>query len=188
YRESSPYHADTKRNEGDLNVKWQFTQAQNILVGTSIDNTEYQDASILNGKQDIDSTGYYLQHQYKTDKISTQLGVRLEDNEKFGTHNVGQGAIRYFVLPSTSIYANIGTAFRAPSLTELYYHSEADYGSFGIYHTYGNTNLKPKESTSYEIGLDHQFTPALTAYLSAYKTDVKNLIASTSSFDVATNT
>ena len=188
YRESSPYHADTKRNEGDLNVKWQFTQAQNILVGTSIDNTEYQDVSILNGKQDIDSTGYYLQHQYKTDKISTQLGVRLEDNEKFGTHNVGQGAIRYFVLPSTSIYANIGTAFRAPSLTELYYHSEADYGSFGIYHTYGNTNLKPEESTSYEIGLDHQFTPALTAYLSAYKTDVKNLIASTSSFDVATNT
>ncbi len=188
YRESSPYHADTKRNEGDLNVKWQFTQAQNILVGASIDNTEYQDASILNGKQDIDSTGYYLQHQYKTDKISTQLGVRLEDNEKFGTHNVGQGAIRYFVLPSTSIYANIGTAFRAPSLTELYYHSEADYGSFGIYHTYGNTNLKPEESTSYEIGLDHQFTPALTAYLSAYKTDVKNLIASNSNFDVATNT
>lgn len=188
YRESSPYHADTKRNEGDLNVKWQFTQAQNILVGASIDNTEYQDASILNGKQDIDSTGYYLQHQYKTDKISTQLGIRLEDNEKFGTHNVGQGAVRYFVLPSTSIYANIGTAFRAPSLTELYYHSEADYGSFGIYHTYGNTNLKPEESTSYEIGLDHQFTPALTAYLSAYKTEVKNLIASTSNFDVATNT
>ncbi|MDW2812724.1 TonB-dependent receptor, partial [Acinetobacter baumannii] len=57
YRESSPYHADTKRNEGDLNVKWQFTQAQNILVGASIDNTEYQDASILNGKQDIDSNG-----------------------------------------------------------------------------------------------------------------------------------
>lgn len=188
YRESSPYHADTKRNEGDLNVKWQFTQAQNILVGASIDNTEYQDASILNGKQDIDSTGYYLQHQYKTDKISTQLGIRLEDNEKFGTHNVGQGAIRYFVLPSTSVYANIGTAFRAPSLTELYYHSEADYGSYGIYHTYGNTNLKPEESTSYEIGLDHQFTPALTAYLSAYKTEVKNLIASTSSFDDATNT
>lgn len=188
YRESSPYHADTKRNEGDLNVKWQFTQAQNILVGASIDNTEYQDASILNGKQDIDSTGYYLQHQYKTDKISTQLGIRLEDNEKFGTHNVGQGAVRYFVLPSTSIYANIGTAFRAPSLTELYYHSEADYGSGGIYHTYGNTNLKPEESTSYEIGLDHQFTPALSAYLSVYKTDVKNLIASTSSFDAATNT
>jgi len=188
YRESSPYHADTTRNEGDLNVKWQFTQAQNILVGASIDNTEYQDASILDGKQDIDSTGYYLQHQYKTDKVSTQLGIRLEDNEKFGTHNVGQGAVRYFILPSTSIYANVGTAFRAPSLTELYYHSEADYGSDGIYHTYGNTNLKPEESTSYEIGLDHQFTPALTAYLSAYKTDVKNLIASTSSFDAATNT
>ncbi|MDR0066626.1 BCCT family transporter, partial [Acinetobacter sp. 11520] len=29
-----------------------------------------------------------------------------------------------------------------------------------------------------EIGLDHQFTPALTAYLSAYKTDVKKQKAS----------
>ena len=140
YRESSPYHADTKRNEGDLNVKWQFTQAQNILVGTSIDNTEYQDASILNGKQDIDSTGYYLQHQYKTDKISTQLGIRLEDNEKFGTHTVAQGAIRYQLLPLTSVYANIGSAFKAPTLNDMY-----AYG--------GNPDLKPEESLSYdEVG------------------------------------
>lgn len=188
YRESSPYHADTKRNDGDLNAKWQFTPAQNILVGASIDNTEYQDASILNGKQSIDSTGYYLQHQYKTDKISTQLGIRLEDNEKFGTHNVGQGAVRYFVLPSTSIYANIGTAFRAPSITELYYYNKGlftdnETGIVTTYYTYGNTNLKPEESTSYEFGLDHQFSDTLSAYLSAYKTDVKNLITQSTTLD-----
>jgi vitamin B12 transporter len=188
YRESSPYQADTKRNDSDLNVKWQFTQSQNILAGASIDNTEYQDASILNGKQDIDSTGYYLQHQYKTDKISTQLGVRLEDNEKFGTHSVGQGAIRYFVLPTTSIYANIGTAFRAPSITELYYYNKGFFidnktGIGTTYYTYGNTNLEPEESTSYEFGLDHQFSDTLSAYLSAYKTDVKNLITTSTALD-----
>ncbi len=86
----------------------------------------------------------YLQHQYKTDKISTQLGVRLEDNEKFGTHTVGQGAIRYFLLPTTSIYANIGTAFRAPSLSELYYFYENPAWN---YYSYGNQNLKPEESS-----------------------------------------
>lgn len=188
YVESSPYHADTKRNEGDLNIKWQFTPTQNILLGTSIDNNEYKDASILNGKQSIDSTGYYLQHQFKTENVNTQVGVRVEDNEKFGTHTVGQGAIRYFILPTSSVYANIGSAFRAPSLTELYYHSEADYGNYGIYHTYGNTNLKPEESVSYEIGLDHQFTSTLSSSFSIYKTDLKNLIASSSSYDAATNT
>ncbi|MEN8407841.1 TonB-dependent receptor plug domain-containing protein [Acinetobacter seifertii] len=183
YRESSPYHADTKRNEGDLNIKWQFTPTQNILAGTSIDKTEYKDASILNGKQDIDSAGYYLQHQYKTDKISTQLGVRLEDNEKFGTHTVGQGAIRYFLLPTTSIYANIGTAFRAPSLSELYYFYENPAWN---YYSYGNQNLKPEESFSYEIGADHQFNSHLTGSISAYQTKVKNLITTNSVFNPVT--
>ena len=183
YRESSPYHADTKRNEGDLNVKWQFTPTQNILAGASIDKTEYKDASILNGKQNIDSAGYYLQHQYKTDKISSQLGIRLEDNEKFGTHTVGQGAIRYFLLPTTSIYANIGTAFRAPSLSELYYFYENPTWN---YYSYGNQNLKPEESFSYEIGADHQFNSHLTGSISAYQTKVKNLITTNSVFNPVT--
>lgn len=183
YRESSPYHADTKRNEGDLNVKWQFTPTQNILAGASIDKTEYKDASILNGKQNIDSAGYYLQHQYKTDKISTQLGIRLEDNEKFGTHTVGQGAIRYFLLPTTSIYANIGTAFRAPSLSELYYFYENPAWN---YYSYGNQNLKPEESFSYEIGADHQFNSHLSGSISAYQTKVKNLITTNSVFNPVT--
>ncbi|MDO7215391.1 TonB-dependent receptor [Acinetobacter nosocomialis] len=183
YHESSPYHADTKRNEGDLNIKWQFTPTQNILAGTSIDKTEYKDASILNGKQDIDSAGYYLQHQYKTDKISTQLGVRLEDNEKFGTHTVGQGAIRYFLLPTTSIYANIGTAFRAPSLSELYYFYENPAWN---YYSYGNQNLKPEESFSYEIGADHQFNSHLSGSISAYQTKVKNLITTNTVFNPVT--
>lgn len=180
YLESSPYHADTKRNEGDLNVKWQFTPTQNILAGASTDNTSYKDFSIENSKQSIDSTGYYLQHQYKTDKLNTQLGVRVEDNEKYGTHTVGQGAIRYFILPSSSVYANIGSAFRAPSLSELYYKYENP--AWG-YYSYGNQDLEPEESISYELGLDHQFNQHLSGYISIYETNVKNLIVSNSVYD-----
>lgn len=185
YLESSPYHADTKRNEGDLNIKWQFTPTQNILAGASTDNTSYKDFSIENGKQSIDSTGYYLQHQYKTDKLSTQLGVRVEDNEKYGTHTVGQGAIRYFILPSSSVYANIGSAFRAPSLSELYYKYENP--AWG-YYSYGNQNLEPEKSISYELGLDHQFNQHLSGYISIYETNVKNLIVSNSVYDPASDT
>ena len=185
YNESNPYHADTKRNEGDLNVKWQFTSNQNILAGASLDNTSYKDFSIADGKQSIDSVGYYLQHQYKTDKLNTQLGVRLEDNEKYGTHTVAQGAVRYFILPSTSVYANIGTAFRAPSLSELYYKYENPAWN---YYSYGNQDLKPEESISYELGLDHQFNEHLSGYLSLYQTNVKNLIISNSVYDPVTYT
>lgn len=186
--DSNPMYSDTKRNEGDLNAKWQFAPTQNILVGASFDNTEYKNASILYAKQSIDSAGYYIQHQYKTDKLNTQLGLRVEDNEKFGTHTVGQMAARYFVLPTTSVYANIGTAFRAPSLTELYYFYESPgFPPYGSYNSYGNPDLKPEESTAYEIGLDHQITDNLSTSVSVYQTNVKNLINSNSVYDSATN-
>lgn len=182
YVENAPYIAKTKRNEGDLNLKWQFSPDQNILAGSSIDLNQYKDNSILNGKQNIDSAGYYVQHQYEKDQLSTQVGLRVEDNEKFGTHTVGQGAVRYFITPSSSVYANIGSAFRAPSLSELYYNYESTAYN---YYSYGNQNLKPEESVSYEIGLDHAFSKTLSGSLSAYRTNIDNLISTISTYNPA---
>lgn len=155
---------NTENNEADANLQWNFTASQNVLFGVNYLGAEYESNTITASTQDIDSIGYYIQHQYNANGISTQLGARVEDNERFGTHTVGQGAIRYHFNPATSIYVNIGSAFRAPSLNELY----TQWG--------GNTELEPEESVSYEIGLDHQFQQGLSAYASAYYTDVKNLI------------
>ena len=64
----------------------------------------------------------------------------------------GQVAARYQILPATSIYTNIGTAFRAPTNNDLY---AIGWGA--------NPELKPEESISYEIGLDQQFHYGLSA-------------------------
>lgn len=146
-KDSDPNHFDTENNEGDLNLNWNIDSKNNLLAGVTYLKSDFKSNDVKDKKQSIDSTGYYVQHQYKTDKLNTQVGVRTEDNELFGTHTIGQGAVRYQVLPETSIYANIGSAFKAPSLTELYYFSEKSYGN-----TYGNPDLKPEESISYEIG------------------------------------
>src|SRR5690606_11508753 len=135
-------HYNTENNEADLNLKWKFNKYQNILIGATYNDANYKTNSILANDQSVESKGYYAQHQFKNNLLDTQLGVRLEDNERFGTHTVGQGAIRYHFLPNASIYTNIGTAFRAPSLNELY----TKWG--------GNTDLTPEKSTSYELGLD----------------------------------
>lgn len=157
---------DTENNEGDLNLKWKFTPNQNILVGATYTDANYQTNTILKGDQSVDSTGYYLQHQFKNEQFDTQLGVRLEDNQRFGDHTVGQAAIRYHFLPNASVYANIGSAFRAPTLNEMY----SQWG--------GNIDLKPEESTSYEIGADYQLNQNLLANISLYQNEVKNLISS----------
>ncbi|WP_110974683.1 TonB-dependent receptor plug domain-containing protein [Acinetobacter sp. WCHAc060042] len=162
---------NTENNQSDLNLKWKFTPNQNILVGATYNDANYKTSSIKNQDQSVNSTGYYLQHQFKNDLFDTQVGLRVEDNELFGSHTVGQGAVRYHFLPNASVYANIGSAFRAPTLNELY----SQWG--------GNENLAPEESISYELGLDYGITNNLIANLSVYRTNVDNLIVYSNSMN-----
>lgn len=155
---------DTENNQTDLNLKWNFTPKQNILLGATYNDANYKTSSIKNQDQSVNSTGYYLQHQFKNEQFDTQFGVRLEDNERFGNHTVGQAAVRYHYLPNASIYANIGSAFRAPTLNELY----SQWG--------GNENLEPEESISYELGFDYAITDNLATSFSVYRIKVDNLI------------
>ncbi|WP_336035385.1 TonB-dependent receptor plug domain-containing protein [Acinetobacter bereziniae] len=157
-------HYNTENNQGDLNLKWKFTPNQNVLVGATYNDANYKSNTILKNDQSVNSTGYYLQHQFKNELFDTQAGIRVEDNERFGTHTVGQGAVRYHFLPNASVYANIGSAFRAPTLNELY----SQWG--------GNEKLEPEESTSYELGFDYDLTSNISTNISAYHTRIKNLI------------
>lgn len=156
-------HYNTQAQEADIYGKWQFAN-QNVLFGATHNQSTYQSNTITNGQQAIKTTGYYAQHQYNSDTFNTQAGIRLEDNQRFGKHTVGQLAGRYHLSPSTSIYANLGSAFRAPSLNELY----SQWG--------GNADLKPEKSTSYELGLDHRLNDNLSTHLSVYQTKIDDLI------------
>lgn len=180
---------NTQYQETDINARWTFTPNQNILFGITNNSTEYEDAYAYQGERKIGSTGYYLQHQFNNNQINTQAGIRLEDNDRFGNHTVGQGAIRYHFNPATSVYANIGSAFRAPSLNELFYSSKFTDFQYGTtYITLGNENLEPEESISYTLGIDHQINDKLAVSLSGFNTKVKNLIKLDSVYDSATNT
>ncbi|MDH1376256.1 TonB-dependent receptor [Acinetobacter junii] len=155
----------SKTQESEIYGQWSFTPNQKLLVGATHRNIDGDVISYGTPYQeDIDSTGYYIQHKYDQAGLNTQVGIRVEDNEKFGTHTVAQGSVRYQVLPLTSVYANIGSAFKAPTLNDMY--------AFG-----GNPDLKPEESLSYEIGLDQKLAYNISTGLSLYTTEVDNLIA-----------
>lgn len=157
---------ESTTQEAEVNARWKFTPHQNILVGVT---HQQLDGDVLSYgspyHEQVDSTGYFLQHQYQHNGLNTQLGIRVEDNEKYGTHTVAQGAVRYQLLPTTSVYANIGTAFKAPTLNDM-------YGSGG------NSQLDPEESISYEIGVDQKLNHNISTGISAYYTEVDHLIES----------
>ena len=154
-------------NEYEINAKHMIGSQQNIVFGINhkqleIDTFKPNDAFA----QQLDTTGYYAQHQYQTERLKTQVGVRIEDHEKYGQHTVGQAAARYFLQPHFSVYANIGSAFKAPTMNDLYYGN------------YANPELKPEESLSYEVGTDWQINAAWNTGLSLYRTEIEQLIDS----------
>ncbi|QGM26870.1 TonB-dependent receptor plug domain-containing protein [Acinetobacter towneri] len=154
-------------DEYDLSVRQNLTAHQNLTFGVNykaLDTETHKPSDSF--QEQLDSTGYYAQHQLQTDKLKTQIGVRIEDHEKYGSHTVGQAAARYFFKPHISIYSNIGSAFKAPTMNDLYYGN------------YANPELKPEESVSYEVGADWQMSSAWRSGLSVYRTEIDNLIDS----------
>ena len=81
---------------------------------------------------------------------SLQAGVRLEDNEAFGTHVTWRagGALR--VAPETRLRLNAGTAFKEPTFLQ----------NFNSSFSTGNPDLDPERSTSVEAGIEHRFAAA----------------------------
>ena len=175
-QQAQPDYVHNTTQEAELYARWQYTPHQNLLFGATY---KHMDADVLSpsawgDEYSVDyhraseTAGYYLQHQYQGQKLNTQLGARIEQHSQFGTHAVGQLGIRYQVLPNTSLYTNIGSAFRAPTNNDLY---ALNWG--------GNPNLKPEESFSYEVGIDQHIGPHLTASLSIYRNQVDHLITYT---------
>ena len=101
---------------------------------------------------------------------------RREDNEQFGSLNSYSTGFKYFFTNSTSIQANLGRAFRAPTFNDLYYPYYAyGYSYAGIDSYAGNPNLLPETSLTKTIGFSYR-NADIEFDADVFKTDVSNLI------------
>jgi vitamin B12 transporter len=81
------------------------------------------------------------------ERWAAQLGVRRDDNDVFGEHVSPRGGAVLSVTPHLRLRASYGEGFRAPSLGELYFPF------------FGNADLLPERSASWEAGAEHQRGP-----------------------------
>lgn len=70
---------------------------------------------------------------------------------------------KYQVKNTTSLTAEVASAFRFPSVSELFYSGETPRGN-----TQGNPELSPEKSIGYQISFIHTFNPVLTVTLNTY--------------------
>ena len=82
-----------------------------------------------------------------------------------------KASVVYMLQENSSLRASVGSAFRGPSLSQL-------YSSFSNYQA--NPDLKPEKSTSWEIGAEHKFADQTTVRATYYENYLKDLIYTTS--------
>ncbi|MFJ3484537.1 TonB-dependent receptor domain-containing protein [Pseudomonas sp. NPDC090202] len=112
----------------------------------------------------------FIQHRYKGDGFSTEIGLRHDRNQQFGSENTWSGSLTVPLNDSNDVLLSYSEGFRAPTFNDLYYPG------------FSNPNLKPEHSKSYELQWRSRLSDTSKLEASLYRTDLKDAIALDSDF------
>jgi vitamin B12 transporter len=96
-------------------------------------------------------------------RLHAVVGLRLDRHSVFGSSTNPRVSLVETLDASTAIRASFGTAFRAPSIGELYYPF------------FGNPNLAPERSRSFEVGASHS-AGKVQLDVALFRNDIRDLI------------
>lgn len=161
-------------------LAWQhdFVLAGGGLSSVGLDY--WRDEADKDGSGDIhqalDTAALFAQHQWQALGSDWLLGLRHDRHDSFGGKTTGSLGWGMDLSPRTRVTASWGTAFKAPSVNDLYWPHSADtyYGS--TYVTEGNPDLRPETSHSLELGLRHRLEAGISLGASLYRTRIEDLI------------
>lgn len=95
--------------------------------------------------------------------LQAELGGRVNDHSQYGTNFTYTINPSYLISNRYKLFVNLSSAYRVPSLYQLF-------------SQYGNLNLEPETSVSYEAGFDFNLTDKLNLAFSYFKRDIDNVI------------
>lgn len=156
------YYDGNKRKfeyQGNLSL----IKDHNLVFGAETETEGSEQAGI---DKSVRNNGYFLTYQFVLlDHLSFSIGGRLDDHETYGTHDTYRMTGSYDLVDlGTRFHSSIGTGFRAPSLYELYAPS------------WGNTALKPEESTGFDFGVEQLlWEDRITLDVTYFQNKAKNL-------------
>ncbi|POY34870.1 hypothetical protein C3K47_18120 [Solitalea longa] len=178
---------DTKGNLHNAELYGKFSIADHVelLAGTSyrFSNTE-QESKYINTSWNYtsiahlnpDSAKNSIASLYASVFLNNLHGFNFELGGRFNRHSIYGNNFTYTINPSylvdenTKVFVNISSAFKAPSLYQLY-------------SIYGDINLKPEKINTYEAGFQTVFFDGQAKLaLSAFKRKGRDVIAFTSKY------
>jgi len=157
-------YAHTIRYSADWQHDYRLSANNRLVAGVTLDHEDI-DALSYGTAFDIrlDNQAFYLQDQYLNGAHTANAAMRLTRHDSFGDHLTWNLGYAYQLSEATRLRASAGTAFRAPSASDLF-----GYGA--------NPALEPEQSHSIEIGLSHRLDQRSSLDLAIYRNRVRNLI------------
>ena len=153
----------TRLSDGGDNVH-QVSQSGNGIVS----NKYYSD-------KEINTWAGYIQDEWQVnDKLLVIPSVRYDHDSSFGGEVTPKIGATYFISDNSRVKANWGKGFKAPTISELYMAMHRAMGGQTV-NVYGNPDLKPEKSTSWDISFEAEKDNNF-GKLTYFNNDVKNLI------------
>jgi vitamin B12 transporter len=137
---------------------------QTLVVGADHDTDRYRQLPV--DKEVVDKGAFVELQSSWADRLFLVSNFRQDEHETFGGHHTYRFAPAVLVPGSeTKLKATYGTGFKAPSPFQLYSPN------------YGNTGLKPEESTGWDAGFEQPIGRNFVRFGAIYfKNDLTNMI------------
>lgn len=166
---------DTDFNNANMvtaidSINWQnnFYISDHYTVTAGAEYRKESGENKGNFDKSLDNSALYLNNKLKLlqETVIFNAGLRYDDYETFGNRTTYRIGVLYNIKPASLILkSSYGTGFRAPALNELFFPF------------YGNKNLKPEETTSWEIGLEKGIVKdRVSVSLTYFSQNYENLI------------
>jgi vitamin B12 transporter len=126
--------------------------------------------------QSLDTTALFIQHQWQVLGADWLLGLRHDRHERFGSKTTGHIAWGLDFGDALRATASYGTAFKAPTVNDLFWPYRVDTFAGNTYITEGNPDLNPESSRSLEFGLAYKPSAAASMAINLYRTRIDDLI------------
>ena len=139
----------------------------------------------------------YIQDKMEFDYLVVNMGVRFDyfDSNSLVPENYGRPAnspreptepnwqisprigLAYPISESGVVHVSYGHFFQIPAFQYLYTNPDYTYNpEVGLGRVFGNPNLKPQQTISYETGLQQGFNDILALGVTLFYKDIRNLL------------
>ncbi len=161
----SPDFLETRRDTLDAQYDWKLSDVHAPGVGLMYTREDASSESYGEGfDADTSAVNVYVQDRITAGPHLALLALGYTDHDTAGSAVTWNAEYGYtFNAQRTRVFALAGSGFRAPDASDRY--------GFG-----GNPDLQPEQSDNYEIGIRHALGDRQSLSLSAFHTEIDDLI------------